>query len=252
MSSQRRGDTARPRAGSRGCRGPGDHARIGARQRAASGKTRSRTSSRSDASMVGFGALRPGVGPEQPMCADQHPEDALRHVDEDGDSDQERVPAPLSGRAPTRPSWRRARRAPVTPRPPSATPRPHRPRSRGPRRDERERQQPDEEAVCERAGDDPAADLAVAVDHLERRIDGLVQPALGLGALGEPLRRASAEGSPATTVCGPVRRSVLHPRGSVGARPHASAARQLGHLRAARSPSALARRSGSTRRSARR
>ena len=36
---------------------------------------------------------------------------------------------------------------------------------------EPERQQPDEEPVGERAGDDAAGDLAVAVDHLEDRVD---------------------------------------------------------------------------------
>jgi hypothetical protein len=37
--------------------------------------------------------------------------------------------------------------------------------------DERKREQPDEEPVREGACDDPAADLAVPVDHLVHRVD---------------------------------------------------------------------------------
>ena len=54
--------------------------------------------------------------------------------------------------------------------------------------DERERQQPDEQPVGERSRDDPAADLAVAFDHLEHGVDRSVAPPLGLGALRELLR----------------------------------------------------------------
>ena len=40
--------------------------------------------------------------------------------------------------------------------------------------DERERQEPDEQPVRERASDDPAADLGIAVGHLEHRVDRAV------------------------------------------------------------------------------
>src|SRR5215472_10429662 len=50
-----------------------------------------------------------------------------------------------------------------------------------------ERQQPDEEPVGERAGDDAARDLAVAVDDLEDRVDPAAPAPLLLGPLGEAL-----------------------------------------------------------------
>ena len=53
--------------------------------------------------------------------------------------------------------------------------------------DERERQQPDEEPVRERARHDAAADLGVVVDHLEQRVDGAMTGSLRLGSLREPL-----------------------------------------------------------------
>ena len=58
---------------------------------------------------------------------------------------------------------------------------------------ERERQRPEEEPVGERAGDDAAADLGVAVDDVEDRVDRGVARALELRALGEPLGLAPLE-----------------------------------------------------------
>ena len=52
--------------------------------------------------------------------------------------------------------------------------------------DERERQQPDEKPIGERARDDPACHLAVAFDHLEYRVDRAVSSTFDFGALNEP------------------------------------------------------------------
>src|SRR5205814_2089868 len=54
--------------------------------------------------------------------------------------------------------------------------------------DERQRQQPDEETIRERTRDDPAADLAVAVGHLEDRIERPVLATLGLRSISDSLR----------------------------------------------------------------
>ena len=48
-----------------------------------------------------------------------------------------------------------------------------------------QRQQPDEEPVGERPGDDAAGHLAVAVDHLEDRVDPTASAPLVLRALRE-------------------------------------------------------------------
>ena len=49
-----------------------------------------------------------------------------------------------------------------------------------------ERQQPDEHAVGEGSGHDPAADVRVAIDRRQRDVDRAVSLALGVGALDEP------------------------------------------------------------------
>ena len=83
-------------------------------------------------------------------------------------------------------------------------------------RNERQRQEPDEQAIREGAGDDPAADLLVAVDHLERGVDRGVAAALDLGSLleaaGPRLQRCDARRDPPAVVVRrrwPARRSSL-------------------------------------------
>ena len=126
------------------------------------------------------------------MRADQRAEKAPRRVDEKRDAHEKRVPAPRAARR----TRDRARHE---------TGQPHRSRrllwALGPRvgretepgdGDEQRRQEPDEEPVRERAGDDPAAGLDVTVDHLEHDVDGLVALSLRLHALGD-LPRARLE-----------------------------------------------------------
>ncbi len=63
--------------------------------------------------------------------------------------------------------------------------------------DECERQQPDEEPVGERAGHQPAADLAVAIGDHVHDVDGAVLAAQLLGALLIRLRAGLELGDPA-------------------------------------------------------
>jgi len=63
-------------------------------------------------------------------------------------------------------------------------------------RDERGRQEPDEEPVGKRAGDDAAADLDVSIDHLEDGVDGRMPPSLGLSSRCEMLTARPQSASP--------------------------------------------------------
>ena len=64
--------------------------------------------------------------------------------------------------------------------------------------DEGEGQQPDEEPVRKRAGDDPAADFAVTLDRLERHVDRIVSLAFDARALRAPSRPPGSWQPPAT------------------------------------------------------
>ena len=95
-------------------------------------------------------------------------------------------------------SRRRCRRGRATAPPSPASRSPGRGDSETGDEDEREREQPDEQPVGERARDDGAADLGIAVGDLVDRVDGAVASALRLGPLLDP-RRARLHGRGAGT-----------------------------------------------------
>ena len=121
----------------------------------------------------------------------------------------------------SRPSSRRSHRGRTTSPPPraiptrrsTAIPSPATPTSAS-------GQQPDEEPVGERARHDPAADLRVAIGHLEERVDALVAPPLGL----RPLRRGAARAAAAPAIHAEARSRFVTPRPPPAERARASAA----------------------------
>jgi hypothetical protein len=127
--------------------------------------------------------------PDEPVRADQRTEDTPRHVHEDGNPDDERIPAPGAVRR----VGDRRRNEPTDaggigcflgrlvggvrsdPEPGHG--------------DEREGEQPDEEPVCKGPSDDSAADLAVPVHDVESSVDRSVLPPLPLAQLGRTTLR---------------------------------------------------------------
>ena len=226
---------------------PGDHARIALASVPASGKARSRTSSRSDRQRASASAPSPGHRSRAADVRRSAPGGRSSSCRRGwGSRSGARTSAPF--RSPrTRPSWRSARRSPVTPRPPPASPPPHPPRCRGPRRHEASgRSQMKSRYASAPAMIPPPSSMSRST------ISNVASTDCAAGARSRRARRAALRASGRSSLPRPYAGHERRVLTRLSARPQLRPRRRLGHLRAARPPSPPARRSGSTRRSGRR